>query len=73
MKPAALPPTQYRIYIADGGTKFYLRDWIICDERDNLVFDAERRNAMKFRKWEAAMKYRERMILLDYHPNIEAI
>ena len=65
--------TRFRIYISDGGTKFYLRDWIICDQRDNLLFDVDVRYAMKFRDWNAAMKYRERMILLNYHPHIEAI
>ena len=68
-----LQKTQYRIYISDGSTRFYLLDWIICDQRDNLLFDVDVRYAMKFRNWNAAMKYRERMILLNYHPHIEAI
>jgi hypothetical protein len=73
MKPERLPPTQFRIFISDGRTKFYLRDWIVYDKHDNLVFDAERQFAMIFKNWNMAMKYRERMILLDYHPHIEAI
>lgn len=40
MKPERLPPTQFRIFISDGRTKFYLRDWIVYDKHDNLVFDA---------------------------------
>ena len=62
---------RYRIYISDGGTKFYLRDWIICDQFDNLIFDVDRHYAMVFKTWDAAMRYRERMILLNYHPHIE--
>lgn len=64
---------RYRIYISDGLTKFYLRDWIVTDHRDNLVFDVDRHYSMKFKSMETAMKYRERMILLNYHPHIERI
>lgn len=64
---------QYRIYISDGTTKFYLRDWIVCDERDNLVFDTELRYSMKFKKWGAAMGYRDKMVQLGYHPHIEQV
>ena len=64
---------QYRIYISDGTTKFYLRDWIVCDERDNMVFDTELRYSMKFKKWDAAMRYRDKMVQLGYHPHIEQV
>lgn len=62
---------RYRIYISEHCTKFYLRDWVICDERDNLIFDADRRYAMKFRSWDAALKYHEKMKALKYDPHIE--
>lgn len=62
---------RYRIYISDGGTRFYLRDWMICDKRDNLIFDVDRRYAMRFKSWDVAMKYREKMVNLGYHPHIE--
>lgn len=64
---------QYRIYISDGNTRYYLRDWIVCDKYDNLVFDAELHFAMKFRKWNTAMQYREKMVRLGYHPHIEQV
>ena len=58
-------PPRYRIYISDGGTKYYLRDWII--------FDVDRNRAMKFKSWDAVMRFRDKMIGLDYHPHIESI
>ena len=64
---------RYRIYIADGGTKFYLRDWVVSDDLDNLVFDVDRRYAMLFMKFDIAMKYREKMIIMNYHPHIERV
>lgn len=67
------PERQFRIYISDGGTKFYLRDVIVCDKNDHYFFDVDRRFAMTFRKMNTAMKYRERMILLNYHPHIEPV
>jgi len=64
---------RYRIYISDDGRKHYLRDWIICDAFNNLIFDVDRNRAMKFKSWDAVMKYRDKMIGLDYHPHIESI
>ena len=64
---------RYRIYISDGGTKFYLRDWIASDQRDNLVFDGDTRSSMKFKKLATAVRYRERMEALGYHPHIESV
>jgi len=64
---------RYRIYISDDGRKQYLRDWIICDAFNNLIFDVDRNRAMKFKSWDAVMKYRDKMIGLDYHPHIESI
>lgn len=66
-------PPRYRIYISDGDTKYYLRDWIICDEFNNLIFDVDRNRAMMFKSWDAVMRYREKMVGLDYHPHIESI
>ena len=66
-------PPKYRIYISDGGTKYYLRDWIICDEFNNLIFDVDRNRAMMFKSWDAVIRYREKMVGLDYHPHIESI
>ena len=70
MNPSQL---RYRIYISDDGRKQYLRDWIICDAFNNLIFDVDRNRAMKFKSWDAVMKYRDKMIGLDYHPHIESI
>lgn len=70
MNPSQL---RYRIYISDDGRKHYLRDWIICDAFNNLIFDVDRNRAMKFKSWDAVMKYRDKMIGLDYHPHIESI
>lgn len=70
MNPSKL---RYRIYISDDGRKQYLRDWIICDAFNNLIFDVDRNRAMKFKSWDAVMKYRDKMIGLDYHPHIESI
>ena len=66
-------PPKYRIYISDGSTKYYLRDWIICDAFNNLIFDVDRNSAMKFKSWDAVMRFRDKMIGLDYHPHIESI
>lgn len=73
MNHGKLPPTQYRIYIIDDQTRFYLRDWVVCDEYDHLIFDADRRYAMKFARWNIAMRCRDRMVILKYQPHIEAI
>lgn len=73
MSSKKLPKIQYRIYITDGGTKFFLRDIIAYEKREHYFFDTDSRYAMRFHKWDAAMKYRERMIRDDYHPHIEQI
>lgn len=64
---------RYLVFIMDGGVKYYLRDWIIADKRDHLVFDVELRYATKFKDWDAAYKMRERMVKLNYHPHIEQV
>jgi len=64
------PDIQYLIYIADGGTKFFLRDIIVHEKREHYFFDVDCRYAMKFHKWEKAAKYRERMIRDGYYPHI---
>lgn len=66
------PDVQYRIYISDGGTKFYLRDIIAHEHKEHYFFDVDRRYAMKFRKFDMARKYLERMQRADYHPHIES-
>lgn len=65
------PDDMYRLYISDGGTRFYLRDIIVHEKTDHYLFDVDRRYAMTFRKRETAMKYRNRMISAKYHPQIE--
>lgn len=66
------PEVQYRIYISDGGTRFYLRDIIAHEHNEHYFFDTDVRYAMRFRKWDMAMKYRERMVRANYHPHIES-
>ena len=67
------PTVQYRIYISDGGTRFYLRDIIVYEKREHYSFDTDSRYAMMFKKWDAAMRCRDRMIRADYHPHIELV
>lgn len=73
MSRKQLPTAQYRIYISDGGTKFFLRDIIAHEKMEHYFFDVDRRYAMKFKNWSMAMKYRDRMIALNYHPHIKSI
>jgi len=72
MKQKPLSDIRYRIYIADGVTNFYLHDIIVYEHTEHYFFDADRRYAMFFRKWDTAMNYRERMIRAGYHPHIES-
>ena len=48
MSSKKLPKIQYRIYITDGGTKFYLRDIITYEKREHYFFDTDSRYAMRF-------------------------
>ena len=64
---------QYRIYISESGTKFYLRDIIIHANMENYFFDTDVRYAKKFPSWSTAMKCREGMVHDRYDPHIEQI
>jgi len=64
--------TRYRIYISDGGTRFYLRDIVAHEKREHYFFDTDSRYAMWHRSFDTAMKYRERMVDAGYHPHIES-
>lgn len=70
-RDAKPPEVRYRIYISDCGTKFYLRDIIAYEHEEHYFFDVDRRFAMRFQKYDTAMKYGERMVQADYHPYIE--
>lgn len=61
----------YTIYIKDGPSKFYLRDWIVSDNGVNLTFAMQKQYAMTFSKLRIAAKYRERMMEMGYFPHIE--
>lgn len=67
------PEVRYRIYISDGGTKFYLRDIIAHEHKEHYFFDTDSRYAMRYRSFDIALKYRERMVSAGYHPHIESI
>lgn len=61
----------FRIYIVDRRTKLYLREWIVCEGRDHILFDTDRRYAKQFKRLEKAKECKQRMIALKYHPRIE--
>ncbi len=71
MTPDGSADATFRIYIQDDGTKHYLRDWITSDHRDHLIFDTDRRYAMRFKKLYVAKWYRKKMIAMGYNPIIE--
>ena len=71
MTPEGSGETRYRIYIQDGNTRFYLRDWIACDDNDHLVFDVDRRYAMRFKRWHTVKWYQRKMVAMGYTPFVD--
>lgn len=61
----------YRIYIQDRESRLWLLDWIVSIGMDHPQFTANRENAMKFDRFEAAMKYHRCLTNLGYTPHIE--
>jgi len=62
---------RFVIYITEGPTRFYLRDWIVSDRDVNLTFATMRRYAMTFPSLKVASHYRLKMLEMGYHPHIE--
>lgn len=61
----------YRIYIAEGRTRFYLYDWVVCDDTENPQFTTKHDYAMTFTSFAQAVEYRRRMVEMGYAPHIE--
>ena len=60
----------YRIYISINKEPSYLSDWIICDDNNHLVF-RDKKYAMKFSSFDAALSIADRMREMNYTPHIE--
>ena len=71
MSPEGSGEPRYRIYIQEGRSRFYLRDWIVCDGNDNLIFHSDWRYAMRFQKWHVVRWYQKKMVELGYKPFVD--
>lgn len=60
-----------KIYITDGGTKYYLQNWFVVDGLDHVVFTQQGRYAMRFRSQQRANDYMYQLRAMGYQPRME--
>ena len=60
-----------KIYIIDGGERYYLSKWYVYDEIDCVVFTAIAKHAMKFRDRDVVNDYHYQLRAMGYQPRTE--
>lgn len=60
-----------KIYIIDGGERYYLSKWFVCDGLDCVVFTAIAKHAMKFKDRTALNDYQYQLRAMGYKPRTE--